>query len=443
MKQPDRHPRALRPELTPDFIKTVQAAEENASAEGGRRNWPDLVHPLLADCHRLGASDIHVEPHHTGARARLRVDGTVWDVADLSTSAGRALVNQFKALAGLDPISRFTPQEAHAQAGLAAERLDLRLALAPTLDRETMAIRLLDPRRLDRSISSLGLSSRNLETLTGWLEDVSGMFLTTGPTGSGKTTTLYALLQHLKGTNRVVLSLEDPVEYQIDGISQIQVDELHGLNFAEGIKSLLRHDPDFMMLGEIRDGVSAHTAVNAAISGRVLLSTMHSRDAVGAITALRNWGLSEHEIAESVSVIVAQRLVRRVCEDCRERRELTQAEKRWFREFGLEAPAHVWEGRGCGACRQLGYRGRTGVFELWKLDSSDYQMILRRLDEHRLRMHLFEKGHSSLLQEAWLKVKEGVTTPAELRRVAAGSFSSGEGLAGEESEAMELSSRLE
>ena len=424
--------RSFRPELVPDFVAVHSANLPESNEAADRRNFPDLVKPLLEDCYRLQVSDIHLEPHHEGARLRIRLDGAVWDVAHLSSFMGKTLVNQLKAMAGLDPITRFTPQEAHATVPLGDHRIDLRIALAPAMDRETVAIRLLDPRRLERSISALGLGSRNLQILTTWMEDVSGMFLATGPTGSGKTTTLYALLQKLKEANRVILSLEDPVEYQIDGVAQIEVDELHGLNFAEGIKSLLRHDPDYMMLGEVRDSITAHTAVNAAISGRVLLSTMHSRDCVGAITALRNWDLTDHEIGESVSVVVAQRLMRTICKECSERRKPTDSEARWLRQFGLEAPAHLWEGRGCKACRNLGYRGRTGVFELWRLHESDYQMILRHTDEHRLRMHLLDRGHSSLVNEAFAKMEEGITTFAELRQVAAGSLLGGESLGEEE-----------
>ena len=421
--------RTFRPELAPDFVNAHKSSEPVEADALPRRNFPDLVTPLLDDCSRLQASDIHIEPHHLGARIRVRLDGTVWDVAHVSTAFGKTLVNQLKAMAGLDPITRFTPQEAHANVPLGEHRIDLRIALAPSMDRETVAIRLLDPRRLDRSISALGLGSKNLQALSAWMEDVSGMFLATGPTGSGKTTTLYSLLQRLKAANRVVITLEDPVEYQLDGVSQIEVDELHGLNFAEGIKSLLRHDPDYMMLGEIRDSISAHTAVNAAISGRVLLSTMHSRDCVGAITALRNWDLTNHEIAESLSVVVAQRLMRKVCTDCGERRKPGEREEAWFEQYGLQAPAHLWEGRGCPACRNLGYRGRTGVFELWRLHDSDYQMILRHTDEHRLRMHLVERGHSSLVHEAYAKVEAGITSFGELRQVAAGTFAAGEELA--------------
>jgi type II secretory ATPase GspE/PulE/Tfp pilus assembly ATPase PilB-like protein len=250
------------------------------------------------------------------------------------------------------------------------------------------------------------------------------MFLAAGPTGCGKTTTLYSLLHELKLSNRIIVTLEDPVEYLIDGITQIQIDMLHDLNFAEGAKSMLRLDPDFLMLGEIRDGTSAETAVNAAISGRVLLSTVHSRDAVGAITALRNWNLPDHEIAESLSVVVAQRLVRKLCPACRRKTKPNETEKRWLKSLYLKVPSTVWKAQGCKKCRDLGYDGRTGVFELWRLSSADYHAILEHVDEISLRESLAARGHRSVLEDAMDKVTEGVTSLEEVRRVAVGVFPS-------------------
>jgi general secretion pathway protein E len=415
-----RDPRTLRPELLPNFTKRLQDA---VAEDSGRVLSGDFAASLVAESVGLGASDIHLNPHSNGFRLRLRVDGIVWDVAHLNTDHGKMLVNQFKALANLDPIVRFNPRDAHAAVQVEGCPIHLRLALAPSLDRDTLTVRLLDPRRLERSIGELGFGRESFEALHAWLESVNGMFLTTGPSGSGKTTTLYALLDHLKQSNRVIVTLEDPVEYQVDSIAQVQIDELHHLQFSDGLKALLRHDPDFIMIGEVRDSVTAHTAVSAAIAGRVLLSTLHARDAVGAVTALRNWRLGDHEIAESVSVVVAQRLVRKICLNCCERRSLTNEEAAWFEAAELQAPAHLWEGAGCDHCRNLGYKGRTGVFELWRLDESDYQLILRHTDEHRLRMHLAERGHRFLANEAIAKLDQGITTLAEVKKVTAGLIS--------------------
>jgi general secretion pathway protein E len=412
--------RGLHPELAPAFNR----ARERKIAEAGevRGGLAELAECLLEDACELGASDIHVEPHREGARLRMRIDGAVRDIAHLPVQEGKVLVNQFKAMASLDPIVRFTPRDAHAQFRSRDGVVDLRIALAPTLDRDALSIRLLDPRRLRRSITELGLSGANLQLLSDWLNDIAGMFVATGPTGSGKTTTLYALLHSLKMANRVILSLEDPVEYQVDGISQIQIDELHEFQFSDGIRAVLRHDPDYLMVGEVRDAASAHTAVSAAIAGRALLTTMHSRDCVGAITALRNWGLQDHEIGESLAVVVTQRLIRKLCVHCCERRVPGPREEAWFQALNLEVPNHLWDSRGCSRCRQLGFQGRTGVFELWRLDESDYQMILRHGDEHRLRAFLSQKGHRFLYQEALALLDQGVTTFEEVRRVAAGTL---------------------
>jgi general secretion pathway protein E len=412
--------RTVYPELAPFFCGVLR--DRTATTALNRGGPAELAEALIEDATRLGASDIHIEPHSEGARVRIRLDGALRDICHLETDTGKMLVNQFKALANLDPIVRFTPRDAHARFQSSTGQLDLRLALAPVLDRDALSIRLLDPRRLQRSITEIGLTEANLRLVTEWLKDINGMFIAAGPTGSGKSTTLYALLHSLKLSDKVILSLEDPLEYQVDGISQIQIDALHDFQFADAIKAVLRHDPDYLMVGEIRDAESAHTAISAAIAGRALLSTMHSRDCVGAITALRNWGLRDHEIAESLFVVVAQRLVRKLCLDCCERHAPSAAQAAWFQSLGLECPSRLWESKGCAKCHQLGFKGRTGVFEFWRLDENDYQMIIRHSDEHRLRAWLEEKGHRFLITGGFDLLDQGVTTFEELRRVAAGTL---------------------
>ena len=254
-----------------------------------------------------------------------------------------------------------------------------------------------------------------LEEIERWLGDISGAFLVTGPTGSGKTTTLYALLNELRVLRRCIVTLEDPVEYLVDGVTQLQVDEDRGLTFGEGVKAMLRLDPDYLLLGEIRDGKSARAAIDAASSGRVLLSTLHSRDAAGAITSLRNWGLENQEICSAVSVIVAQRLVRKLCPHCRQKETPTDEERRWLHAFGVPFPARVWHAGSCDRCCGLGFVERTGVFEVWRLDEDDYDFILQKFDERSLRRRLAEKGHRFLLSNGLAKAANGVTTLGELR----------------------------
>jgi type II secretory ATPase GspE/PulE/Tfp pilus assembly ATPase PilB-like protein len=208
----------------------------------------------------------------------------------------------------------------------------------------------------------------------------------------------------------------------MDGVLQVQLDERHHLNFAEGVKAMLRLDPDYLMVGEIRDGLSAHAAINAALSGRVLLSTIHSRDAVGTLTALRNWGLADHEIAEALTVVVAQRLVRRLCPHCKRPAKLDSNEAAWLRAVKAPMARETWKPVGCEKCNHLGYFGRTGVFEFWQLDGTDYDLILAHADEHTIREHLARREHDTLMSSGMAKVAEGVTSVAELRRIVGATF---------------------
>lgn len=405
----------VRGDLAPHFHKALR---EHAATtpETHQAIQPAIAVPLVRDALATRASDIHIEPQSSDARVRFRIDGIVCDVAHTTRESGQLLINQFKAIAGLDPIIRFTPRDAHAHVADNGGATDLRLALTPCQSGEALALRILDPRRLERKIDDLGLSDASLSRLEQWLENVKGMFLASGPTGAGKTTTVYSLLHELKYNDRTIVSLEDPVEYQIDGITQVHLDEKHHFNFAEGVKAMLRLDPDYLMLGEIRDAASAHAAINAAISGRVLLSTIHSRDAVGTLTALRNWGLADHEIAESLTVVVAQRLVRRLCPACRRKAKPDSTEAAWLRSLHLTPPRIVWTAAGCKECANLGYLGRTGVFEFWQLDGGAYDMILSHASEHDIREHLVKRQHESLLTDGLSKVSAGVTSLSELRK---------------------------
>jgi type II secretory ATPase GspE/PulE/Tfp pilus assembly ATPase PilB-like protein len=240
------------------------------------------------------------------------------------------------------------------------------------------------------------------------------MFLVTGRTGSGKTTTLYAILQELKLADRSIVTIEDPVEYQVDGITQMEVDHYHGLNYAEGLKSSLRMDPDYLMVGEVRDAESARASTDASITGRVLQSTMHSRDAAGAESSLRSWAILHHEIFTSLRVVIAQRLVRKLCPECRKQGEVSTRVRRWMEGMSLPAPETAWQPVGCTTCQGLGFRGRTGVFEVWTLDEDDYDLISAHAEERKIRQRLTEKEHLTLLADGLSKAAEGVTTLEEL-----------------------------
>jgi type II secretory ATPase GspE/PulE/Tfp pilus assembly ATPase PilB-like protein len=414
--------RPLRPQLAKNLLDLLAGYATAAEHSEYLAHRAELPPALVADAVKARASDIHIEPFGDGVRIRLRIDGILSDVANVSAEQGKWLSNQFKAVVNLDPIVRFTPKDSHGHIPLNGGTMDIRLALAPSQRGEIISIRLLDPKRLERSLGELGLTQLKLQQLDSWLENVSGMFLCAGPTGSGKTTTVYALLHQLKFADRAIVSIEDPVEYEVTGINQVQLDERHHLSFAEGVKSMLRLDPDFVMIGEIRDAASAHAAVDAAITGRVLLSTVHARDAVATVTALRNWGLPDHEIAESLSVVVAQRLVRCLCPECMVSGSATENEKRWLAAFGLEAPKQVWLPKGCAKCNGIGYLGRTGIFELWRLAEADYELILAHADEHRLRAEFRKTAQGGLLRDGLCKVIDGTTSLSEVRRASGGAF---------------------
>ncbi len=373
---------------------------------------------LVRDALARRATDIHLDPLRNGYQVRLRIDGLLSPHLGLSAEDGHRLVNQFKTAAGIEPGTAFTPLGARRKLELGADLvIDARITLAPCLSGPKLAIRLLDPTRFDHRVTSLGLSESGLDRIHHWLRTLNGMFLVSGPTASGKTTTLYALLHELASDNRHIVSIEDPVEYEIDGINQIQVDLRHGLDFAEGLRTILRLDPDHAMIGELREPQSAHAAASAAIAGHVILTTLHSRDAVSAVTALRNFGLADHQIATALGVVVNQRLVRTLCPECREECELPATEREWFERERLVPPKRTWKAVGCDACDGSGFRGRTGLFEVWHLDQADYEMLLSGADEDTLRDHLDAAGHTGLWRDATAKIESGLTTHAEVQRL--------------------------
>lgn len=431
-----RGPRRLREHLVRLLSDELEHQEASTDAADEQETLP-LADVLLRDALREGASDIHLEPHSECVRVRFRIDGILLDAKDLPPIQGHRLIRHFKTVAGLDPATLHKPEDARRTYMLNDRELDLRLACAPCMCGEKMAIRVLDRRRVEQHIDELGLCTRDLDQIREWLSHVTGMFLVTGPTGSGKTTTLYALLHELKMLEGSVVTIEDPVEYQIDGITQMQVSPERGLTFFEGLKAMLRLDPDYLLLGEIRGPDSARAAIEASKAGRVLMSTMHSRDSIGAVTSLRQWGLRNHEIAAALEVVIAQRLVRRLCVSCRRSYATTPAERRWLEACGREVPDTCWHAVGCEACRYSGYRGRTGIFELWRIDETWRDLIAAGTDEQGLRRRL-SRANRYLLDAGLEKVSAGITCIEELARVC-GSSPLSNAPAGEQAGTMQVS----
>lgn len=390
--------------------------DDDEQLEDSEGYYPEAL-ALVQDGLREKASDLHLDPVTGGVLIRYRIDGVLLDSLLLSGAQATRLINQLKILAKLDPTPAFSPRSGRVTLELDGRELDLRMTVAPCLNGEKLSIRMLESRGVYRDLDELGFEDSDYAKIEGWLDDLAGMLLVAGPTGSGKTTTLYGLLHRMKVFERHLLTIEDPVEYEVPGVTQIQMDPRHGLDFSAGVKTMLRLDPDYMLLGEIRDEASARAACDASASGKGLMSTLHSRDAVGVVSVLRNYGLTDLEISANLSMVVSQRLVRTLCEDCRVQQPPNQEETRWFRSVGMTPPEEVWHASGCETCGELGFSGRCGVFEIWRVDGEDYELILAHADERSIQEQLAKKGHRFLLDDALAKLEKGVTTVDELRQM--------------------------
>jgi len=353
---------------------------------------------------------------------RFRVDGIILDIASIPPERGQRLIRYFKVTANLDPAAGLLPDDSRCQFEVEGRSFDIRLACAPCVYGDKLALRLMQRSTIRLHLADLGLGITDRLQIEHWLGDISGMFVVAGPSGSGKTTTLYALLAELNLTQRNIVTIEDPVEYQFGYLNQIEVDAGRGLTFERGMKAVLRLDPDYILLGEIRDKESALIAMEAAATGRVLLTTMHARNAAGVITALRSLEVPHYEISASLAFIVGQRLVRKLCKHCRKAGPATDQERRWLEGLGEKIPDRVWHASGCEKCSHTGYFDRTGIFEVLPVDNKLYNLIIAGEDEHAIRRQLREEGHQLLLNDGLLKAAEGITDLSELTRIGAQSY---------------------
>lgn len=376
-----------------------------------------LVGAMLEDAVRENASDIHLDPVNGGYQLRFRIDGALVDTVLLEPEQGRYVLRSFKSHAGIEPGYALRPEDGRSEFQLGDKVVTVRVATMPGVLGEKLALRLLPSQLARLQLHELGFSDADYAQVKRAIYDARGMILFSGPTGAGKTTTAYALLHEIKNTNQSIITIEDPVEYVIEGVTQVQVNERQGLTYAEAIKGMLRLDPDVILMGEIRDASSARAALDAASSGHVFISTLHARDAAGTITALRNFGLADHEIAANLDLVAAQRLVRRLCPACRKKELPTPAERDWLRFHGQPLPDQTWHAVGCAQCSQTGYRGRIGVFEVWRLGEEFAEMILNHADERKLRLSIRQHGRFSLLEDDMQKVAQGLTTFEEMQRV--------------------------
>ncbi|MFT5155124.1 MAG: general secretion pathway protein E [Planctomycetota bacterium] len=414
--------RPLYNQFTRKYAEEIEAGRDDPeSAVGPAEDATYFMEMLLEDAIRERASDIHFEPYATGVRVRFRIDGVLLDTMSLPLEGGGTMIRHMKALGGLDPVPAARPASAGRTVRVGNRNIEVRTSVAPCVFGEKVVLRMLDLPQQVQHLSALGLNGDDETHIRGWLEHVTGTFVVCGPTGSGKTTTLYSLLHELKNTNRSVVTIEDPVEYRVEGVTQMEVDKHQKVDFDEGLRAMLRLDPDYLMLGEIRDPQTARVAMTAAGTGRVLMTTLHSKDAVGVMTALRNWGIDDFQSASALRVVVAQRLVRRLCPECREEAKVpTEAEDEWLRAIGREPPASLWRAVGCAQCNDLGYRGRVGLFEIWRVNNQDAERILGRVDDHKMRQALRERGHRFLIDDALDKVALGLTDIRQIKQLAGG-----------------------
>jgi type IV pilus assembly protein PilB len=378
-----------------------------------------LVHAVIADAVRRGVSDIHFEPSGHDMRVRFRVDGVVFDSTTVPRHLISGLISRIKIMAELDIAEKRLPQDGRIGLSVDANYVDLRVATLPTVRGEAVIMRILDSRQIVMDLDGLGMEDDERKRFETALKTTNGAILVTGPTGSGKTTTLYAGLSDLNSPHRTIVTVEDPVEYELDGVKQVQVNAKTGLTFAAGLRALLRSDPDIVMVGEIRDAETAQIAIESALTGHLVMTTLHANDAPLAAARLVEMGIEPFLVTSSVSCVVAQRLVRKLCE-CRTPVKLTKAV---LVENGFDVPRGLsaFEPAGCVRCAQTGYKGRTGLYEVLTMSDDVCRLILDGARHDELMAAAREQGMRTLRQAGLAKIAEGVTSVPEVLRVLGGS----------------------
>ncbi|MET0103294.1 MAG: type II secretion system ATPase GspE [Sedimenticola sp.] len=375
-----------------------------------------LINALLAEAVKEGASDIHVEPYEDRLAVRFRVDGVLRDVLHPQRALAPMLISRIKVMAKLDISEKRLPQDGRISLRVGGRAVDARVSTLPSGHGERVVLRLLDKQAGRLDLAQLGMAEGQLRVMRSLVSRPHGIILVTGPTGSGKTTTLYGALSQLNQRSRNIITVEDPIEYYIDGIGQTQVNSKIDMSFARGLRAILRQDPDVVMVGEIRDLETAEIAVQASLTGHLVLSTLHTNTAVGAITRLRDMGVEPFLLSSSVIGIIAQRLLRKLCPECKEAYTASDSDRRLL-ALDSDTPSPVlYRASGCSACNQLGYRGRAGIFEVVGLDDTIRGMIHENRAEQELESYV-RNQYPSIWHSAIEKVLEGVTGIEEMMRV--------------------------
>ena len=412
---------------TKDIKSAYQKILNENVASASKKTKDDLsiikiVEVTITYAYKNKSSDIHIEPYENKSLIRFRIDGILHDIVDLPKSVHIQAVTRIKVLAKLRTDEHQTPQDGKISFKSEEGNIDIRVSVVPTTGGEKVVMRLLSERSRQYSLSDLGLSEEDNIKLASAYEKPHGMILSTGPTGSGKTTTLYAILKVLNRREVNIMTIEDPVEYEIEGISQIQVNEKAGLTFADGLRSLVRQDPDIMLVGEIRDHETAGISVNAAMTGHLVLSTLHTNDAGTSIPRLLDMGIEPFLVSSTLNVVVAQRLVRKICTKCRYSEELDMKDNIGgpllsVAKYTKTDKIRTYKGKGCDVCHQTGYSGRIGIFEVMVVDDEIRKAIVDKKDSDIIQKIAVKNGMTTIFEDGINKMIKGLTTIDEVLRV--------------------------
>ncbi len=401
---------------------TVETKVAKELKGGNALSIVSLVEGLIEEAHARRSSDIHLDPRDRELRIRFRIDGVLQDVYTFPKDIQPEVISRIKVLAGLRTDEHQAAQDGRFRVSTEGELpIDIRVSIAPTYYGENAVLRLLAEHAEKFTLESLGFSPEDRKKIEHALKSTYGMILSTGPTGSGKTTALYTILKMLHAPEVSILTIEDPIEYAIEGINQMQVNSRTGLSFANGLRAMLRQDPDIIMVGEVRDGETAGLAVNTALTGHLVLSTLHTSDASTTLPRLIDLGIEPYLIAATVNIAIGQRLVRKICTDCKKKRPLTEAERKSLDGITalptLADITTVFEGKGCDECNNSGYRGRIGIYEVVEVNDAIREAMLRKCSGSEIKQIAKEHGMTTMVEDGFKKVRDGLTTIEEVLRV--------------------------
>ncbi len=395
-------------------IEQISEIEEEILNEVNNAPVVRLVDSIIQHAVRAQASDIHIEPYEKKIRIRFRIDGELQEIMSSSKTTHSAIVTRIKIISRMDIAEKRLPQDGRVEMQIDNKDIDLRISVLPTVYGEKIVLRILDRSSTIMSKTQLGFSEENIEMFDKIIQSPNGIILVTGPTGSGKTTTLYAVLRELNKINRNIITVEDPVEYRLDGINQVQVNVKAGLTFANGLRSILRQDPDIIMIGEIRDTETAEIAVRAAITGHLVLSTMHTNDSASTVSRLIDMGIESYLVSSSVVGVVAQRLVKKICTNCKTGYQASQSD---ISLLNLQSNELLYKGEGCSVCNRTGYKGRTAIHEVMLMTREIRELVDLHESVDNIRSTAARFGTITLKDSCNELVRKGITTKDEMLKV--------------------------